>query len=90
MSTVAQRPPSLHIQASGVALANRLLPTVRPHAARAHDAHTTVRTTTVRAGDTLAGIAAGHGVPLGALLILNPGIRARGLHVGQHVILPMI
>ncbi|NLG21485.1 MAG: LysM peptidoglycan-binding domain-containing protein [Actinomycetales bacterium] len=86
MSTVAQRPPSLHIQASGVALANRLLPTVRPHAART----ATVRTTTVRAGDTLAGIAAGHGVPLGALLILNPGIRARGLHVGQHVILPMI
>lgn len=79
MSTVAERPPSLHIQASGVALPARLRPSRRTHV---------TRTATVRAGDTLAGIAAAHGVPLNALLALNPGIRARGLHVGQHVILP--
>ncbi|MCK0111687.1 LysM peptidoglycan-binding domain-containing protein [Ornithinimicrobium sp. F0845] len=99
MSTVAERPPSLHIQASGMTLAARLLPTTRPRFAqvaaprsggREHGAPVAARTVTVRAGDTLSGIAAAHGVPVTALLSLNPGVRARGLQVGQHVILPTI
>lgn len=86
MSTVAERPPSLHIQASGMALAARLLPRTR----LTHTSGRTpfARTVTVRAGDTLSGIAAAHGVSLNAVLSLNPGIRSRGLHVGQHVTLP--
>lgn len=88
MSTVAERPPSLHIQASGVALAARLLRGNRPRPLAPQTV--TPQTVTVHAGDTLAGIAAAHGVPLQALLSLNPGLRARGLHVGQHVILPSV
>ena len=45
-------------------------------------------TVTVRSGDTLSGIADTQGVSLSALLNANPGINARGLHVGQKVNLP--
>lgn len=46
------------------------------------------RTVTVRAGDTLTGIAAAQGVSLSALTNANPGVNARGLQVGQKISLP--
>lgn len=55
---------------------------------KAADTARTGGTVTVRAGDTLSGIAASQGVSLSALLNANPGINARGLHVGQKVNLP--
>ncbi|HLS44985.1 MAG TPA: LysM peptidoglycan-binding domain-containing protein [Ornithinicoccus sp.] len=45
-------------------------------------------TVTVRAGDTLTHIAQDNGVSLKALLNANPGVNARGLHVGQKITLP--
>lgn len=45
-------------------------------------------TVTVRAGDTLSGIAAANGISLTALMNANPGVNARGLQVGQQVTLP--
>lgn len=45
-------------------------------------------TVTVRAGDTLSGIAAASGISLTALLNANPGVSARGLQVGQQITLP--
>ncbi|WP_109472978.1 lytic transglycosylase [Ornithinimicrobium cavernae] len=45
-------------------------------------------TVTVRSGDTLSHISARHDVSLSALLNANPGVDARGLHVGQKINLP--
>lgn len=45
-------------------------------------------TVTVRAGDTLSGIAAASGISLSALMNANPGVSARGLQVGQQITLP--
>ncbi|WP_256841853.1 LysM peptidoglycan-binding domain-containing protein [Ornithinimicrobium cryptoxanthini] len=45
-------------------------------------------TVTVRAGDTLSGIAAANGISLTALVNANPGVNARGLQVGQQITLP--
>lgn len=45
-------------------------------------------TVTVRAGDTLSGIAAANGISLTALINANPGVKARGLQVGQQITLP--
>jgi LysM repeat protein len=47
------------------------------------------RTHSVRHGETLASIARMHNVPLGSLIVVNPGVDPRRLRVGQIVKLPV-
>jgi LysM repeat protein len=42
----------------------------------------------IRRGDTLSGIAASAGVPLSALVRVNPGIQPNRLSVGQTIVIP--
>ena len=46
---------------------------------------TTRKTYTVKAGDTLAGIAETTGVPIDELLELNPGVDSNSLSIGQEL-----
>lgn len=48
------------------------------------------RTVTVRAGDTLSGIAARHGVPLSEVTRANSSLDPHRLWVGQRVVIPVV
>ncbi|WP_153398659.1 LysM peptidoglycan-binding domain-containing protein [Ornithinicoccus halotolerans] len=48
------------------------------------------RTVTVRAGDTLSGIAARHGVPLSEVIRANSSLDPHRLWVGQRVTIPVV
>lgn len=43
----------------------------------------------VKPGDTLAGIAAMHGVTLAELMRANPGVNPYNLRIGQRINVPM-
>jgi LysM repeat protein len=64
-----------------------LIPTATPAAPRL-SAAPTPRVHTVKAGETLSGIAHQHGLRLEAILAANPGVNPRRLRPGQTVNLP--
>jgi LysM repeat protein len=50
----------------------------------------TVTEHVVRAGETLSGIAARHGIRTAALEAANPRVRPRALQIGQRLLVPLL
>ena len=75
--------PVLHDAAPARATREAAPAPVRVARPPAHVARPRATTYSVRSGDTLATIAGRFGTTVDELLVLNPGIDPRALHVGQ-------